>query len=61
MLTKSKQYFWNVFGRAKGLQDTQNGCEMLNKAKISFSPPSWVPGSRLVWTKLFQKYFMLFS
>ena len=57
--TKSIKYFWNCFGWAKGLSDTQNGCEMLKKTKISFSPPFWVPASPLVWPKQFQKYSMV--
>ena len=47
---KNIKYFWNCFGWTKGLQGTQNGCEMLKKTKISFSPTSGL--TRVSWSPL---------
>ena len=52
-LTKSIQYFWNSFGRTKGLPGTQKGDEKLILVFLSISHPFWVSWSPLARPKQF--------
>ena len=58
-LTKTAEYFWNSFGRTKGLPGTQKGGEKLILVFLSISHTFWVSESPLAQPKQFQKYFML--